>query len=460
MIERDAYELLSDWKNNDRRRALLLDGARQVGKTYLIERFAEREYPDYVKVDFLRDDEAAAAFSQVRDARQAIEMVGLLAGRGLEAGRTLVFLDEVQEAPNLVTLAKYLVDDGRFDLVMSGSLLGIELRKAKSLPVGYLRIETMYPLGFLEFCRARAVPSSVVDELRDCFAVKRPVRDAVHARMVNLFRSFLVIGGMPDPVQTYLDAAGDLGAVRKKQEDLVELYRIDIAKHAKNRALQVEDIFDALPGQLGKENKRFVLGSLKSDARFEEYANDFAWLTRAKAALKATCVTDPRPMLERTEEKNRFKLYQSDVGMLMSRYRQTVALAALSGARSVNFGAIYENAVAQELAAAGAPLHYYYHSRKGEVDFLVETDDGVVPIEVKSGKDYKRHVALNNLLSSGEYEIERAYVLSEANVSMEKRAGGVVHYLPLYFAPLVAAEAAGASSLPTVPPEVDWSGLA
>ncbi|MBQ9004186.1 MAG: DUF4143 domain-containing protein, partial [Eggerthellaceae bacterium] len=262
------------------------------------------------------------------------------------------------------------------------------------------------------------------------------------------------------PVQTYLDAAGDLGAVRKKQEDLVELYRIDIAKHAKNRALQVEDIFDALPGQLGKENKRFVLGSLKSDARFEEYANDFAWLTRAKAALKATCVTDPRPMLERTEEKNRFKLYQSDVGMLMSRYRQTVALAALSGARSVNFGAIYENAVAQELAAAGAPLHYYYHSRKGEVDFLVETDDGVVPIEVKSGKDYKRHVALNNLLSSGEYEIERAYVLSEANVSMEKRAGGVVHYLPLYFAPLVAAEAAGASSLPTVPPEVDWSGLA
>lgn len=370
-----------------------------------------------------------------------------------------MFLDEVQEAPGIVTLSKYLVQDGRFDLAMSGSLLGIELRKVRSLPVGYLHTVTMYPLTFFEFCRARNVPNSVFERLRECFLRREPVSDALHPPLVDLFRRYLVVGGMPEAVQAYVDFASDLGEVRVRQKDLVSLYEDDIAKHAGRRAPQVRAIFDALPGQIGKENKRFLMKVLKEDARFQEFANDFAWLTDANVVLETVCVTEPRPMLERGEQRNRFKLYQSDVGMLMSRYRGSVALAALAGERSVSFGSVYENAVAQELAAAGVPLHYYYHGRKGEADFIVETDDGVVPIEVKSGKSYKRHVALDNLLASEEFGISRAYVLSEANVSERRRENGTVYYLPLYMPPLVAEEARGIGLSAQGDDDVDWESL-
>lgn len=459
MIERDAYGELLSWKRSNDGKALLVDGARQVGKTYLVEELGKREYPDFVKVDFLRDTQASRTLSGAQNAQEVIESIGLIVGKRLVPGQTLVFFDEVQEAPDIVTYSKYLVQDGRFDVVMSGSLLGVEMAHVRSLPVGYLHTLTMYPLTFLEFCRAREVPDSVIARMEECYRERKPMAEALHGHLVDLFRRYLVVGGMPEAVQTFLDTEGDLGAVRERQTDLVALYEDDIAKHAGQRAPQVRAIFDALPGQIGKENKRFLFSILKQDARFESFSNDFAWLTDANTALETLCITEPRPLLERGEQRNRFKLYQSDVGMLMSRYRPSVALAALAGERSVNFGGVYENVVAQELATAGVPLHYYYHSRKGEVDFIVETDEGVVPIEVKSGKGYKRHVALDNLLSSDEYGIDRAIVLSEANLQVEQRKSGAVTYLPLYLLPFVATEAHG-SALPTTGlPEVDWEGL-
>jgi len=201
----------------------------------------------------------------------------------------------------------------------------------------------------------------------------------------------------------------------------------------------VKAIFDALPSQLDKENKRFELRSLMGKATYERYANDFAWLVGARAALKTPNVAEPKRPLKRTEEENRFKLYQSDVGMLLSRYPLTSAMAVVAGDASVNFGGVYENAVAQELASASAALRYHRRSGRGEVDFIGETPEGdVVPIEVKSGKSYKRHVALNNLLSSDEFDVRGAYVLSEANLSIEMRAGKPVRYVPLYMAPFVA----------------------
>ncbi|MDO4797422.1 MAG: ATP-binding protein [Coriobacteriales bacterium] len=459
MLERDAYEKLLSWRRKNDGKALLVDGARQVGKTYTVEELGRREYPDYVKVDFLRDDQAARTLAGAGSVQEVIESIGVIVGRRLVPGQTLVFFDEVQEVPDIVTYSKYLVQDGRFDVAMSGSLLGIEMAKVRSLPVGYLHTLTMYPLTFLEFCRAREVPESVIQRMEECYHECVPMPEALHGPLIDLFRRYLVVGGMPEAVQAFLNTQGDLGAVRERQEDLVALYEDDIAKHAGRRALQVRAIFDALPGQIGKKNKRFLLNALKQDNRFAEFANDFAWLTDANAALETLCVTEPRPLLERSEQRNRFKLYQSDVGMLMSRYRSSVALAALAGERSVNFGGVYENVVAQELVAAGVPLHYYYHSRKGEVDFVVETDEGVVPIEVKSGKGYKRHVALNNLLASDEYGIDRALVLSEANVQMEERVGGTVTYLPLYLLPFVAAEARGTALPETGLPVVDWEGL-
>lgn len=442
MLKRFAYDQLLDWKENNHQKALLVDGPRQVGKTYLVEEFGKREYRDIVKIDFLVDEDARRRFASAKSAERVIELVSLAAGHELIPGETLIFFDEVQKAQDLVTFSKYLVIDGRFDVAMSGSMLGIELNEVKSWPVGYLRTIDMAPLTFEEFCWARAVPQSVLAQVEASYHEKAHVDEVLHELLVDLFRQYLVIGGMPEAVQRSIDARNDLGAVRQVQSDLLELYREDIAKYAGDRALHVKAIYDSIPSQLDKENKRFQLKTLKTGARFDRFANDFAWLVAARSALKTVNVTEPKPMLARTEEQERFKLYLSDVGMLLASYPAQVAMDALSGGRAVNFGAVYENVVAQELMAVQSPLRYYHSSRKGEVDFLIETHEGrVLPVEVKSGKDYKLHTALNNLLGTEEYGIEEAIVLSEANVSQGQRMGKTVHYLPLYMAGLVAAEA-------------------
>lgn len=435
LLKRMAYDALLRWKAAAKRKVLLVDGARQIGKTFLIEEFARNEYASYIKIDFLNDARAVELLGKAQDARQVVEMVSLISGKPLGDRKTLLFFDEVQKAQNIVTISKYLLEDGRFDVVMSGSMLGVELTEVKSFPVGYMTILHMYPLTFEEFCWAQNVPQTVLDSAGIGNGGPGAISDEVHGKLIDLFRLYLVIGGMPEAVQTYLDSSHDLSAVREVLNDLVRLYREDIAKYANGRSLQVKAIYDEIPQQLAKENKRFQLNSLRKQARYERFANDFAWLVGAKTALKAVNVTEPKFMLARTEEPSRFKLYAHDCGMLMSCYPTEVAADVLAGAKSVNFGAVYENFVAQELAAAGVKLRYYHNNRRGEVDFVVETNEAqVLPIEMKSGKDYKIHSALNNLLSADEFGISEAVVLSEFAAREEKKCGKVVSYLPLYSA--------------------------
>lgn len=356
MLKRSLYDALLNWKANNHQKALMVDGPRQVGKTFLLEEFGRREYRDLVKIDFLVDEDARRRFGSAQSAARVIELVSLIAGHELVPGETLVFFDEVQRAQNLVTFSKYLVIDGRFDLAMSGSMLGVELGGVRSWPVGYLHTIDMVPLTFEEFCWARGVPQSILDQVREGYEKKTPLDDSLHGLLIDLFRQYLVIGGMPEVVQKSLNTRNDLGAVRQVQADLLGLYREDIAQYAGNRPLQVKAIYDAIPTQLDKENKRFQLKTLKDGARFERYANDFVWLVAARSVLRTVNVTEPKPMLARTEEQGRFKLYLSDVGMLLASYPAEVAMAAISGERSVNFGSVYENVVAQELAALRSPL--------------------------------------------------------------------------------------------------------
>ena len=302
----------------------------------------------------------------------------------------------------------------------------------------------MYPLTFREFCWSQGASQSLLDGIKKCCQAKKPVDDGLHDKMVDLFRLYLVVGGMPEAVQKYIDAQYDLAAVREVQGSLVRLYREDISKYANDRALQVKAIYDEIPNQLAKENKRFQLKSLQKQAKFERYANDFAWLVGAKSVLKAVNVTEPKFMMARTEEPSRFKLYAHDCGMLLSRYPLGVAADVLIGAKRVNYGAVYENYVAQELSAMGVKLRYFHHSRKGEVDFIAGTEKAeVLPIEVESGKDYKIHSALNNLLSSSEYDIPRAVVFSEGNVEVGEKQGKEILYLPLYMVGILAEGLAG-----------------
>lgn len=448
MLRRKMMKQLEAWKYEGKalsglRKAFLLEGARQTGKTFLVRQFAERNYDEFLEVNFYESSDAARLISSCVSAREVVSALSLLVGHEVHAGNTLVFFDEVQEAPEIITQVKFLAEDGRFDVVLSGSLLGVELNNVKSFPVGYVRMERMNPLDFEEFCWAQGVGPNVIDAMRHAYDHCEPLDDALHDRLLRLYRLYLVVGGMPEAVQKYLDSSYDLGAVRDVQSSIVSQYRFDISKYAKGRELQVRAIFDALPAELAKENKRFQLKTLKDKAVFERFADDFAWLVNAGVAQKCNVVSEPAYPLLRTEDRRKFKLYSSDVGLLLAQYPVGVAARVLDGSRDVNFGAVYENAVAQELASYGVPLRYYHNSRKGEVDFLVETEDcEILPVEVKSGKGYKRHAALKNLLAGQNADISCAVVLSEANISTGEHGGRAIRYVPIYLTFCLAESAA------------------
>ena len=462
MLARKMAARLEAWRaaQGERPKAFLLSGARQTGKTFTVREFARQHYANYIEVNFLDNEDAASLLTAAQDSDELVTRLSLLSKQPLDAGRTLVFFDEIQASPDMLTVAKFLVEQDRFDLVLSGSLLGVELRGIRSFPVGYLHEERMYPLDFEEFCWALQVPARVIDEIRAAYRDKRPLEVALHDRLVRLYRLFIVVGGMPEVVQRFIDSKNDLAAVREVQSDIVSQYGADIIRYANGRSLFVEAIYQALPGELAKVNKRFVLGSLKQGATYARFEDDFEWLAGAGVALPTCLATEPSRPLRRSLERRKFKLYSSDVGLLMVRYPNVIAMDVIEGSRSVNFGAVYENAVAQELKSAGYELCYYNNNRKGEVDFLIETGAGsIIPIEVKSGKDYKLHTALNNLLGTQEYAIDEAYVLSEHNVSREERLGKSVYYLPLYMTLCLGSELEVATKPDDFAPPsfVDWA---
>lgn len=461
MLKRSVYASLWEWKERERRTVLLVDGARQIGKTYLIRQFVDEAYKQYVHIDFLADDSMRQRFARVSSAQEAIDLLLLSASRPITFDvneRALVFFDEVQVVPEIVTLSKYLLEDGRFDIVLSGSLLGVELFSIKSFPVGYLSVLSMHALTFEEFAWGYGVPESVLGEVADAYRNREPVSPTMHEKLSDIYRRYIVLGGMPAVVQSHIDSGRDIGVARQQQEELVRLYREDIAQYAGNDAIKVKRIYDALPAQLSKENKRFQLRALGTSAKYDRYENEFSWLAASGVALMVSRVSEPTMMLRRTEERGRFKLYSHDTGLLMSMYPASVGMDVLMGLKNANYGAVYENVVAQELTSRDIPLFYYHNNRRGEVDFLVETPQGeVLPIEVKSGKNYTRHMALDNVLADEGYGISRGIVLCEDNVHAKTIHGKRVDYLPLYMLGYLADEVKPAGQLGQMKlPEVQW----
>lgn len=433
MLKRKMLHELEGWKAAGARKALVLLGARQVGKTYIVREFARQSYDSYIEVNFIDDEESGKLLATASSSAELLSRLSLVAGRSIPEG-SLIFFDEVRQlGHDVVTLSKFIVEDGRFDLIFSGSLLGTTLGGVTSFPVGYAQVRRMFPLDFEEFCWASGVPSSIIDELRTAFDARVPVEDSLHDRMVRLFRQYIAVGGMPEAVSTFLEGGLDLGGARQVCLDVVEQYGFDISKYAGERRLYVRSIYSNVPSQLAKENKRFQMASVRAGAKHERMRDDFTWLEDAGVVLPAHAVTEPKYPLQRTKVVEKFKLYSSDCGLLLARYPRGAAMRVVSGEGDANFGAVYENVVAQELTSSGRELWYFHNSRKGEVDFLLQTEDArVIPLEVKSGKDYKLHLALNNLLRTGDWGIDEALVLSERNVSVEQRFGKPIRYLPLY----------------------------
>ena len=428
MINRKIDSYLEHFYESNKK-ALLVTGARQTGKSFSIRHFGETHFESLIEINFIDRPEAIEVVSKAKSSKDILLRLSALTNRPLIEGKTLVFFDEVQECPEIVTAIKFLVEEGGYRYIMSGSLLGVELNDLRSEPVGYLEIKEMFPLDIEEFYMAMGVGKMVMDELREAWELKRPVDSFVHSKMMELFRLYLMVGGMPAVVQKYLDT-NNLQEVVAEQQAIIHLYKRDISKYDRNHKLYIEEIFDLIPSELNAKNKRFILKNLNENMKFSRYENSFIWLKDAGVALPVYNVEAPEVPLRLSRSRNLFKLFQNDVGLLACQYAEGIQLQLLTNAKDINFGSIYENAVAQELHAHGFDLYYFNSKKQGELDFVVEKGGQVLPIEVKSGKDYQRHNALSNVMANKDYDIPQAIVFGNDNVSQV----GNVLYLPVYMA--------------------------
>ena len=427
MIKRKIEKELNSFFNSKDSKALLVTGARQVGKTYIIEETAKKAFENIIEINFIENRNAGDLFEGAQNTEAVLLRLSAVSGKNLVPGKTLIFFDEVQECKEIVTAMKFLAEDGRFKYILSGSLLGIELKDIRSVPVGYMDIIRMYPLDIEEFALACGVSEGIIGNLSECFNEPAPVDSIIHEKMMEVFRLYLIVGGMPQAVSKYLET-NNIAEVVRVQQSIIALYKKDISKYDPEDKLYLEEIFDLIPSELNSKNKRFIMKNLNENFKLSRYNNSFIWLKDAGAALPVYCVQEPRSPLLLSKATNLFKLFLADVGLLAAMYMDDIQLKILKKDKDINFGSVYENAAAQELAAHGYDLYYFNSKKQGELDFLIEQGGNVIPIEIKSGKDYAKHSALNNVLSNPDYEIQKAYVFHNNNVNVK----GKIVYYPMY----------------------------
>ena len=427
MLQRKIYKQIEDFYKKRPSKALMIVGARQVGKSYIVEEFCKAHYKSFIKMDFIEDPDYIPIFSGADSAEEILLRLSALFGDKMIPGKTIIFFDEVQECRELITQIKYLVQDGTYDYILSGSLLGTVFRDIVSAPVGYMDIAQMYPLDFEEFAQANGVGKKVIAALHKSFETKTPVDAYIHERMMQLFELYLIVGGMPAAVSAYLKTK-NLRRVADEQNAILRLYRRDISKYDEKNRLYLNEIFDLIPSELNAKNKRFILKNLHEKARFDKYYDSFLWLKNAGVALPANVVDEPKVPLLLSKSHNLFKLFANDVGLLAAQYGGEIQLKILQHVTAINFGSIYENVAAEELTAHGYALYYYNSKKLGELDFVIEREGKILPIEIKSGKDYYRHNAMDNVLERADFGIDEGYVFCGSNVE----TAGSITYFPIY----------------------------
>ena len=410
------------------RNALLVTGARQIGKTFSIRQFG-KTFKSFVEINFIEKPEAVELFKGAKSSSDILLRLSAISSVPLIKGETLVFFDEVQQCPDIVTAIKFLVDDGSYRYILSGSLLGVELKDQRSEPVGYMGVKDMFPLDFEEFISCVGINDTIIGSLREAWLNRTTVDEFVHGKIIELFRLYLVVGGMPAAVNKYIES-NNLQEVMAVQQDIIRMYKRDIAQYDPINKLYIEEIFNLIPPELNAKNKRFILKRLNDHAKFDRVENGFLWLTNAGAALPVYNVEEPKMPLLLACSRNLFKLFQSDIGLLACQYAEGIQMRIIKGDKDINFGSIYENAVAQELVAHGIIPYYYNNKKRGELDFVIELNGKVLPIEVKSGKDYETHRALSNIMDCKEYDLPEAVVFNNGNMHIV----GKITYAPIYMA--------------------------
>ena len=434
MLKRKIEKTINEHLASKSREALLIDGARQVGKTFIIRAVAKEIFPNFIEVNILEDSLKEQLFKEVRTTEDFYFQLSLIAGNKMgNAKDTIIFIDEIQEYPHLLTLLKFLVDEGRFSYIASGSQLGIALSQTNSIPMGAIKKVRMFPLDFEEFLIANGVGEQAVLQMQKKYEKDAPLSISTHKKIMDLFRKYLLIGGLPAVVNAYVENK-NMMQVRDIQDKIHEYYGIDASKYDKQNKLVIRKIYDMIVSNMENKKKRIIAKNIedKKGKTFNSYQNEFEYLTSSGIATAVQAVSNPTFPLIETGEKNLIKLYLNDVGILTQKLFALNVDAVLKDVRSINLGAVYETVVANELVAHGHNLFYYDNRNKGEVDFLIDDYESlsVLPIEVKSGRDYSIHSALNNLLKNDGYAVKKAHVLSNEREVKQK---GNITYLPIYY---------------------------
>lgn len=427
-LRRKTLEKLLEWKNRRHKLALLVKGARQVGKTFSIRELG-KTYKNFIEINFEKQAMAKRAFMGDLDARTIILNLSIMGFGNFEAGKTLVFFDEIQSCPQARTAIKFLVEDGRFDYIESGSLLGINYKEVSSYPVGFEEQIAMFPLDFEEFLWAAGINSDVIDKLREHYTTLEPLDEFLHEQIMKTYREYLIVGGMPASVNAFL-GNDDINETLRIQNVIITNYHDDISKYAGKDKGLAKAMFDAIPQQLNSKNKRFILADLEEGAPARKYENALMWLVDAGIAYTCFNVSALELPLAFNEKRNLYKLYLHDTGLLCSLSTRGIQAALLNDEMNVNEGGITENAVAAALAKKGIPLNYYDRKSRAELDFVFLENNKISIIEVKSGRDYKKHASLDRAYEAVRTGKQgRRIALSKHN--METGKNGVI-YMPLY----------------------------
>jgi hypothetical protein len=419
---------------SDSKKILLVDGARQVGKTYLIRYVGQKLFENFIEINLVEDSLGECLFANTKTVEDFYLQLSMLAGNKMkERENTLVFLDEIQAYPHLLTLLKFLAQDGKFTYIASGSLLGVTLSQTTSIPMGSIRKVRMFPLDFEEFLYANGMNQMAISALRKKFDGLEPLDEGMHNKMMDLFRKYLLVGGLPDAVNSYL-AEKNIQSVREIQSEIHDYYAADASKYDHEKKLKIRRIYDLIPSNMENKKKRVVAQKIenKRGKTFRDYEDEFDYLISAGIALGVQAISTPVFPLIESSGKNLLKLYLNDVGILTGILYGNNIRAILDDEKSINLGSVYEAVVASELAAHGHKLFYYDNRNRGEVDYLIDDYDtlSTVPIEVKSGKDYTVHSALNTFVRNEDYHIKKAYVVSNERMVTVKEK---IIYLPIYY---------------------------
>ena len=458
MFYRKIEPYLEDYLNNRKDKTLLIDGARQIGKSFIIRYIGQKLFKNYIEINLMEDFTGARLFADVLTSEHFYLQLSIAAkGKLGDSSDTLVFLDEIQVYPHLMTMLKFLNQDGRFRYIASGSMLGIALKKTASIPMGSIETKRMCPMDFEEFLLAVGIGAEAIEKIRESFVREKSLPESTHKRLLELFRYYLITGGLPDAVKAFTEQQ-NVPLIRNVQSETHTFYAEDASQYSKENRLHIREIYDSIPTLMGNRKKRIVANKIedKKGKTFDYYRNDFEYLTASGITHEVRAVSTPVFPLVQNSDKNLIKLYLNDPGILSSLLYGNNIQAILDDRGSVNLGSIYETAAAAELAAHGFQLYYYDNRKKGEVDFLIDSyqDLSVIPLEIKSGKDYTIHASLDRFLTNADYKVNRAYVFSNDG---EIRREGKIIYCPIYMIMFLKPEENSTDRLPM--PDLSDLGL-